>query len=722
MREAVVVELGRWLGGCLALRGVFGGSETSGRRRGREGRQRWTQRAGCKGGSSACSATGEDAAGPSVQLQALGAANGDRGRLSSSSRWGGDHPTATRLCQVECFLSGEGAHRSHSRTSPHSLPLGSVVEFGAARRATWALGSAGALPGVARTNCTAALRELLWLAAGEGRGVFGAFADGVAACGGWLRRGRVVVCLARSRTGSRRVVAGSSHSRLHGGTPRGDLLWAEVGRCQKGARCQCQLLGLLTQYLQDAKAAGVDMDSDQRDLADVSDFDRSHLQGVFIEPNAPHAASLSVAPSHEEIFQGDSESSSRPKKRAKAYRLQAGEGESWRTSAFGGSIPPKTTPRPKQKQKHVRSKASKCPRGGAAIREAGGDTFLADTRRLLAKWIRKGDIFRTEAYTVLLNGKHVSTGWHGLNPSRRDRAEVRRDYLNGSIVDTVAMFFPVYADLLRPAILLDADSRIFLYRTTQFHWLTQAKGPFHQAVNKLLGDSLNSAKVRKANARGEREHHRQYATKPALTLWHRQNMDKANEFIKDPLIQKITEQVSGIVKLVFPGVAERFNKSAQWHQEVYGITPIFGLFWNLCINGLFPNQERIHCLPHADSKNIVGVCVLVIYEIPGKKFNHSKRSWLVLWEAGIAIQLPPWVIVAYPSALIYHFNLDITNFRFVTTEGDERPTPENSTPIEDGDDEGRGAWSILTRHPCIGLQKRIAGHSQRPDAKDILAR
>jgi hypothetical protein len=31
------------------------------------------------------------------------------------------------------------------------------------------------------------------------------------------------------------------------------------------------------------------------------------------------------------------------------------------------------------------------------------------------------------------------------------------------------------------------------------------------------------------------------------------------------------------------------------------------------------------------------------------------------------------------------------DFRFVTTEGDERPTPENSTPIEDGDDEGRGS-------------------------------
>ena len=66
-------------------------------------------------------------------------------------------------------------------------------------------------------------------------------------------------------------------------------------------------------------------------------------------------------------------------------------------------------------------------------------------------------------------------------------------------------------------------------------------------------------------------------------------------------------------------------------------------------------------------------------------------------------------MVAYPSALLYHFNVDITgktlfthsifgvfqtawllaDFKFVTTEGDVRPTPENSTPIMPGDDEGR---------------------------------
>jgi hypothetical protein len=50
---------------------------------------------------------------------------------------------------------------------------------------------------------------------------------------------------------------------------------------------------------------------------------------------------------------------------------------------------------------------------------------------------------------------------------------------------------------------------------------------------------------------------------------------------------------------------------------MYGITPQFGLFWNFCINGIFPDQLRIHTEPHADPKNVVGVCVIFVYLIPG---------------------------------------------------------------------------------------------------------
>ena len=40
-------------------------------------------------------------------------------------------------------------------------------------------------------------------------------------------------------------------------------------------------------------------------------------------------------------------------------------------------------------------------------------------------------------------------------------------------------------------------------------------------------------------------------------------------------------------------------------------------------------------------------------------FNHTVRSWLVIWKAEIVIELPPWVLLLYPSSLLYHFNIDV---------------------------------------------------------------
>lgn len=71
--------------------------------------------------------------------------------------------------------------------------------------------------------------------------------------------------------------------------------------------------------------------------------------------------------------------------------------------------------------------------------------------------------------------------------------------------------------------------------------------------------------------------------------------------------------MSKIVELAFPGIAQRFKRSAAWHKEKYGIEPMFGLFWNFCLNGIFFDQKRVHCRPHADSKNPIGVCVLMTY-------------------------------------------------------------------------------------------------------------
>ena len=45
--------------------------------------------------------------------------------------------------------------------------------------------------------------------------------------------------------------------------------------------------------------------------------------------------------------------------------------------------------------------------------------------------------------------------------------------------------------------------------------------------------------------------------------------------------------------------------------------------------------------------------------VSAAKFNSKHRSWLVVWEAGIVVELPPWVPVVYPSGLFLHCNVDV---------------------------------------------------------------
>jgi hypothetical protein len=183
--------------------------------------------------------------------------------------------------------------------------------------------------------------------------------------------------------------------------------------------------------------------------------------------------------------------------------------------------------------------------------------------------------------------------------------------------------------------------------------------------------------------------------------------------------------ISDLVELVFPGAAARFKADTAWHKAKYDIELLFGLFWNLCLNARFRGQRCIHCKPHADAKNVIGICALLIFilsdggrhllrfplrklTLPPDKFNDTQRTWLVLWEAGVAIQLPPWTPALYPSAILYHFNVDVdgsfffvslfnladlsTEIEFVTADGTAPPTRENSRPIVNGDD-----WSWIPR-------------------------
>ncbi|KAJ7858836.1 hypothetical protein B0H14DRAFT_3864268 [Mycena olivaceomarginata] len=296
-------------------------------------------------------------------------------------------------------------------------------------------------------------------------------------------------------------------------------------------------------------------------------------------------------------------------------------------------------------------------------------------------------------------------------------------------------FYPCTYKLLeniqdeRATFFVDSEGTIFMFRSTRVDFLVNAIDEIEQAHDILVGNDLvdpNYAAFYKDGQRGDHMpiiigHQRQSCAKPRLTVWHEQHPDRVEKFMELLIVKRIIGLVTRLVTDIFPGVAARFLADAKWHKKRYRIEPMFGLFWNLCLNAWFPGQGRIHCDPHADKKNQIGVCVLLIYVLRcGKNFDHSKYTWLVIWEAGVAIELPPWTLAIYPSALFYHFNIDVDEIEFVTTEGHVRPTQQNSHPLVDGANCGRGSFvffnqSTMRTGPGTGFdtlkKAKAAGYS-----------
>ncbi|KAJ7187681.1 hypothetical protein B0H12DRAFT_1246623 [Mycena haematopus] len=303
---------------------------------------------------------------------------------------------------------------------------------------------------------------------------------------------------------------------------------------------------------------------------------------------------------------------------------------------------------------------------------------------------------------------------------------------------TTSLIFFLYLtvvsiDLERATFFVDRDGHTFMYRSYRALWLMARAHEVEHAHNVLVGSDLQKATERAKYHKAVRGphmalifgHHKQSAVKPYLTKWHTLNQDRVDEFMNLKIVKDIIGFVTDIVTTVFPGVAARFKTDADWHFEHYGIRPLFGLFWNLCLNAWFPGQRRIQCAPHADFKNQIGVCVLLIYVLEcGVGFNDTQRTWIVIWEADVIVQLPPWTIAIYPSALFFHFNIDVHQIQFVTTEGNILPTRENVRPVEEGDDIGRGSFvffnqSTMRHGPETGFDTlkmaAASGHSVTGD-------
>ncbi|KAJ7120520.1 hypothetical protein C8R43DRAFT_1136896 [Mycena crocata] len=365
-------------------------------------------------------------------------------------------------------------------------------------------------------------------------------------------------------------------------------------------------------------------------------------------------------------------------------------------------------------KKRIRPRPSKSSRK----RRRGGKNGKNGSQRTFDQILRtlsRSDHIESPSFSLAVNASHSTTGWQGVMPPEMARKEIERLYYKKddaeALYPLLKKFFRIpYSIYSNPSaerctFVQDQNGLVFLFRSYRAMWLADMIDDLEAAQAILLDNDLKDGQLQRECATGGvivtiyLPVANDVLQKPYLTLWHRDHEKRVELFLEQPIIKRIISWVSSIVKIVWPGLAARFEEEAAWHWENHGIKPLFGYFWNYCYNAAFPNQRRIHTGPHVDWKNQVGVCLILTYVLKsGLKFNHKVRGWIVLWEAGIAIELPPWTLTGYPSSLFFHFNIDMHKLQCVWTEPHvDKPTPENSHPFTDDDDLGRGSMVFFSQ-------------------------
>ncbi|KAJ7638083.1 hypothetical protein B0H17DRAFT_1149285 [Mycena rosella] len=195
----------------------------------------------------------------------------------------------------------------------------------------------------------------------------------------------------------------------------------------------------------------------------------------------------------------------------------------------------------------------------------------------------RGNVITTSTFSMLSDASVSITSYS------QPRARVLHPY--------ISKFYLVYYEikedisLERSTFFVDRNGQIFMFRSFRAQWLMD-----HVEEVEVTHDIL-----------------RQSSKRPHLTSWHVKHQARVDAFMAQPIVKRIINWISDVVEIVFPGIAHQFKQDAKWHEECYGIKPFFGLFWNLCFNAWFHDQRSIHCGPHADKKNQVGICLLLIY-------------------------------------------------------------------------------------------------------------
>lgn len=169
--------------------------------------------------------------------------------------------------------------------------------------------------------------------------------------------------------------------------------------------------------------------------------------------------------------------------------------------------------------------------------------------RLSQKLQKAGLTVLNGSYSIVEDGSASSTGWQGATPTLSDCEKIEAAYDSGAIKDMVAKFYPVRYEesLQKPTFLADCEGRIFACRSSALPWLRDSCNELSAAIKDLLHPLASNESVCRKHAHNARGphiaciigHYRQYSKEPDLTGFHKQNMDRVNKFISQPIIQRI---------------------------------------------------------------------------------------------------------------------------------------------------------------------------------------
>ncbi|KAK7030588.1 hypothetical protein R3P38DRAFT_2774911 [Favolaschia claudopus] len=272
-----------------------------------------------------------------------------------------------------------------------------------------------------------------------------------------------------------------------------------------------------------------------------------------------------------------------------------------------------------KKQKHAKrsvKSAANRQRGGQAQKSKDGSMNPIRDVVLFHCTVNNSDAAVSSTFSLLHDATVGGPGFsgHKLPPLAND--ELIRKYFEKPDAEAL---YPWIREFLavpyipgRGTFILDNGGRVFGYRSWAALWMEGGVGEIEEAQEVLCGKDLSCEKIRVETDLRDRIFLLSLDTianpsRPELTKWHRDNREAVHKFLKLQIIKDIVGWVTSIIRVVFPG------------------------------------------------------CSILTYltRLGVKLFNHKFRTWLVLWEMGLYLELAPGTLTTYPSSIFFHYNIDI---------------------------------------------------------------